>query len=214
MNDQKTDTVETATAKAGFSTATGDRINQDSRLPSQTAQPRGRRRPDPLQDVFESVVVPRLKTSEAIRPVAMDRELLRRDPKLNPHIRRTLERRIRQWQAWPGPGQAAIFRQTSEPGQMGISDFTPLNGLSVTIDGVPLRHRLSHVRLPGSGFTHADVVVGGESFMALSTGLQDALYTIGGAPRPRRPVPLSAAFRNLSSQPRMTRQRAPRNSAG
>ena len=87
--------------------------------------PRGRRRPDPLQDVFESVGVPVLKASEAIRPVAVYRELLRRDPKLNPHIRRTLERRIRPWRALNGPDKAAIFRQTSEPGQMGISDFTP-----------------------------------------------------------------------------------------
>ncbi len=125
MNYQKTDTVETAAAKAGFSTSTGYRINKDSRLPSQKTQRRGRRRPDPLADVFESVVVPLLKASEAIRPVAVYRELLRRDPKLNPNIRRTLERRIRQWRALQGPGQTAIFRQTSEPGQRGLSDLTP-----------------------------------------------------------------------------------------
>ncbi len=205
MNYQKTGTVETAAAKAGFSTSTGDRINKDSRLPSQTAQPRGRRRPDPLANIFESVVVPLLKESGEIRPVAMDRELLRRDPELNPNIRRTLERRIRQWRALQGPGQAAIFRQTSKPGQMGISDFTPMNGVGVTIAGAPLAHRLYHFRLPGSGFCHAHGVQGGETLKALSTGLQDAVRAIGGAPRPRRPVPLSAAFRNLSSQPRMTR---------
>ncbi|MCY4196292.1 MAG: hypothetical protein OXD33_05155 [Rhodobacteraceae bacterium] len=57
---------------------------------------------------------------------------------------------------------------------------------------------MSHVRRPGSGFTHADVVVGGESFAALSTGLQDAVQAVGGAPRQHRTDSLSAAFRNLS----------------
>ncbi|MCY4327806.1 MAG: hypothetical protein OXC53_09495 [Rhodobacteraceae bacterium] len=120
------------------------------------------------------MVVPLLKESGEIRPVAVDRELLRRDPALNPHIRRTLERRMRPWRALNGPGRDAIFRQTSEPGQLGMSDVTPMNGLGVTIDGAPLRHRLSHVRRPGSGFTHAYGVQGGASFQALSTGLQDA----------------------------------------
>ncbi len=44
MSYRNTHTTESAAAKAGFSTATGDRINQDGRLPSQKAQPRGRRR--------------------------------------------------------------------------------------------------------------------------------------------------------------------------
>ena len=125
MSYRNTHTTESAAAKAGFSTATGDRINPDGRLPSQKTQPRGRRRPDPLADIFESVVVPLLKASEDMRPVAVDRELLRRDPELNPNIRRTLERRIRQWRALQGPDRDAIFRQTSEPGQMGLSDLTP-----------------------------------------------------------------------------------------
>ncbi|MCY4196660.1 MAG: hypothetical protein OXD33_07055 [Rhodobacteraceae bacterium] len=112
LNYRKTDRTESAAAQAGFSTATGYRINTDSRLPSQKIKPRARRRPDPLQDVFESMVVPLLKESGEIRPVAVYRELLRRDPELNPNIRRTLERRIRQWRALNGPDKAAIFRQT------------------------------------------------------------------------------------------------------
>jgi len=163
--------------------ATGYRINTDRRLPSQTAKPRGRRRPDPLQGVLEGMGVPLRKESGEIRPVAVGRELLRRDPELKPTIRRTRERRIRQWQALNGPDRAAIFRQTAAPGRMGMSDFTPVNGCGVTIDGVPRAHRLSHFRRPWSGFCHAHGVPGGESFAALSTGLQDAVQSVGSGPQ-------------------------------
>jgi hypothetical protein len=41
-----------AAAKSGFSRATGYRIEGDPRLPSQKKAPRGRRRPDPLAEVW------------------------------------------------------------------------------------------------------------------------------------------------------------------
>ena len=60
MIHKKSNTTEVAAAKAGFSRATGYRINQDPRLPSQKKAPRGRRRPDPLGGLFETDVVPLL----------------------------------------------------------------------------------------------------------------------------------------------------------
>ena len=47
-----------AAAKAGFSTATAYRIEEDPRLPSQKKTPRERRRRDPLARVGDSEVVP------------------------------------------------------------------------------------------------------------------------------------------------------------
>jgi hypothetical protein len=41
-------------------------------------------------------------------------------------------------------------------------------------------------------------VLQGESFIALATGLQDALWSLGGAAREHRTDSLSAAFRNLA----------------
>jgi hypothetical protein len=41
------------------------------------------------------------------------------------------------------------------------------------------------------------VVLGGESYVALAEGLQNALWALGGAPREHRSDSLSAAFRNL-----------------
>src|SRR5258707_7783446 len=55
-------------AKAGFSSATAYRIEQDLRLPSQKKAPRGRRRRDPLSAVWDSEVVPLLKSVPGLRP--------------------------------------------------------------------------------------------------------------------------------------------------
>jgi len=46
---------------------------------------------------------------------------------------------------------------------------------SVTVAGLPLTHRLYHFPLADSGFEYAHVVLGGESFVALAEGLQNAL---------------------------------------
>jgi hypothetical protein len=90
-----------------------------------------------------------------------------------------------------------MFRQEHPPGRMGLSDFTEMNGLGVTIAGVPLLHRIYHFRLAFSGFAHAHVVLGGESFVALAEGLQNALWALGGVPEQHRSDSLSAAFRNV-----------------
>jgi len=115
-------------------------------------------------------------------------------------IRRTLERRICAWRAVHGEEQEIIFRQSHEPGRVGLSDFTDMGKAGITIAGQPLDHRLYHFRLAYCGFEHAHVVLGGESFVALAEGLQNALWFLGGVPREHRTDSLSAAFRNLDRQ--------------
>jgi hypothetical protein len=112
-------------------------------------------------------------------------------------VRRTLERRIRTWRAVNGPERDVIFRQEHPPSRLGLSDFTDMGKLGITIAGQPLDHRLYHFRLAFSGFEHAQVILGGESFVALAEGLQNALWTLGGVPEQHRSDSLSAAFRNL-----------------
>lgn len=69
MKLRQTHPIEVAAAKADISRATGYRIAQDPRLPSQKAQPRERRRPDPLEAIFDTEVVPLLKEAPGLRPV-------------------------------------------------------------------------------------------------------------------------------------------------
>ena len=85
---------------------------------------------------------------------------------------------------------------------MRLSDFTDMADLGVTIAGVRLDHRLYHFRLAYSGFEHAHVILGGESYVALAEGLQNALWALGGAPLEHRSDSLSAAFRNLDKDAR------------
>lgn len=191
-----------AGAKAGFSTATAYRIEADPQLPSQTRKPRGRRRPDPLAAVWDGEILPMLRAAPTLRPVGVLEEILRRHPELGPAIRRTLERRIRSWRAVHGPEREVIFRQEHPPGLQGLSDFTDVVELGVHIAGTPFEHRLYHFRLAFSGWEHAHVVLGGESFVALAEGLQNALWALGGVPAEHRSDSLSAAFRNLDRDAR------------
>lgn len=168
-------TVEVAAAKASLSRATAYRIEKNPQLPSQVKMPRDRRRPDPLADIFDAEIVPLLKAAPGIRAVAVFEEMLRRHPDLSEGVRRTMERRIRAWRAINGGEQEVIFRQVHEPGRLGLSDFTNMNELGITVAGQPFDHLLYHFRLAYSGFEHAHVVLGGESFVALAEGLQKAL---------------------------------------
>jgi hypothetical protein len=81
---------------------------------------------------------------------------------------------------------------------MGLSDFTDVSDLGVIVGGQRLEHRLYHFALACSGFEHVEIVLGGESYPALASGLENALRLLGGAPREHRSDSLSAAFRNLT----------------
>jgi transposase InsO family protein len=202
MKFRQTDAPPVAAAKASISTATAYRFEQDRRLPSHKERVRDRRRPDPLADVFDTEVVPLLKAAPGLRAVAIFEEMQRRHADLSAGVRRTLERRIRSWRALHGAEQEVIFRQVHEPGRMGLSDFTDMAELGVTIGDEPLDHRLYHFRLSYSGFEHAHVILGGESYVALAEGLQNALWALGGSPLEHRSDSLSAAFRNLTKDAR------------
>ena len=202
MKFRHTDAPPVAAAKASISAATAYRFEQDRRLPSHKEKARGRRRPDPLAEFFDTEVVPMLKASPGLRAIAIFEEMQRRHPDLSPGVRRTMERRIRSWRALQGAEREVIFPQVHEPGRMGLSDFTDMADLGITIVGERLDHRLYHFRLSYSGFEHAHVILGGESYVALAEGLQNALWALGGSPREHRSDSLSAAFRNLDKDAR------------
>ena len=175
----------TAAAMAGFSTSTGYRVERGPRLPSRkkACHGHGGGRPDPLTDIWDGEIVPLLERTPDLRPITIFEEMIRRHPERDlGSARRTLERRVRLWKAWFGPQQEVIFRQEHPPGRQGMSDFFDANSLAVTIAGEPLAHRIYHFTLVYSGWEHAEVVLGGESFTALASGLQNALWSLGGTP--------------------------------
>lgn len=129
-----------AAARAGFSERTGRRIDADPTLPSQRKPARGRTVQDPLEAVWEPILLPILKNEPAVQAITLLGHLQMSDPDAFPddRVRRTLERRVRDWRALHGPECDVIFRQAPEPGRMALSDFTDASKLGVTIAGAPL----------------------------------------------------------------------------
>ena len=188
-----------AAAKAGFSERSARRIEAARVLPSQRDQkPRGRTRPDPLADVWRSELVPMLRAHPHLRATTLLEDLQRRYPERYPdRLLRTLQRRLATWRATEGPEREIIFRQEHPPGEQALSDFTDGSSLQVTIAGEPFAHLLYHFWLAFSGWQYVKAIQGGESFTALTEGLQEALWQLGGVPRSHRTDRLSAAYRNL-----------------
>jgi hypothetical protein len=179
--------------QGGFSTATAYLLEKELRLRPSGKPPRGRRRPDPLIDIWDSEIVPMLRAAPGLRSVAIIEEMNRRCPGIYLGTRRTMER---GWRGLYGPEQEVIFRQAHAPGRMGLSDFTDMADLAITIAGERLDHRLYHFRMVYWGFEHAHVVLGGESYVALAEGLQNALWALGGAPMEQ----ISDALAKLASE--------------
>lgn len=201
MTDLQNHSQRTSAARAGFSERTARRFDVDLTLPSQRKIVHGRTVADPLEGYWENDLLPLLEKDSALQAVTLLRRLQGEHPLAFPddRIRRTLERRVRQWRALNGPERDIIFRQTPEPGYMAQSDFTHAEELDVTIAGQPFPHLLYHFVMVYSRWEHVGVVLGGESFTALAENLQQALWSLGGVPQNHRTDSLSAAFRNLTA---------------
>jgi hypothetical protein len=201
MNNRKHHSQKLAAAKSGISERTARRVEHDAGLPSQQPRRYWRSRPDPFADVWESEVVPLLRSAPKLKAITLLRKLQEDHPERFPDsMRRTLERHVSQWRALEGPNREVFFPQTYLPGARGLSDFTHMDKLCVTIGAVPFNHLLYHFVLAFSRWEYASVVDGGESFQALAAGLQNALWQAGGCPREHRSDSLSAAFRNLQEE--------------
>ncbi|RUS94189.1 transposase [Chroococcidiopsis cubana SAG 39.79] len=189
---------ETAAAKGGFSERTGRRIEAGEHQPQRGRPHDWRTRKDPLAEVWDSELVPLLQRQPQLQAMTLFEYLQQKYPgKYRQSIMRTLQRRVQQWKATSGPAQSVMFELEHQPGVMGLSDFTKLKQVQVTIAGQPLEHLLYHYRLAYSGWQYVQVIHGGESLVALSEGLQNALAACGGCPQEHRTDSLSAAYRNL-----------------
>lgn len=198
---------EAAASKVGISERTARRLERLHSLPSQRTARTWRTRSDPLSAVWDSEVVPLLRAEPGLTAVTVLDELQRRHPgDYSNAVLRTLQRRIRRWRALEGPEREVFFAQRHEPGRLGLSDFTHASELDVRIGGTRFEHLLYQFALAYSGWRHVAVVLGGECFLDLSAGLQDALWELGGSPHEHRTDSLSAAFRNLVERDDLTRR--------
>ena len=185
---------------AGVSERSGSRIDQGTHQPKSNGQRNWRTRSDPLAGVWESELEPMLRREPRLEAMTLYDYLQEHYPGQYERQLRTLQRRVQAWKGIYGESKDVMFELRHEPGEMGLSDFTQLKQVSITIKGEPFEHLLYHYRLAYSGWQYVQVIQGGESFIALSEGLQNALHACGGAPQQHRTDSLSAAYRNMAGK--------------
>lgn len=80
--------------------------------------------------VWDSMLVPLLKERPALTPTTLLEMLQDKYPGQYPNsLRRTMQRRVREWKLQYGAEQEVMFRQRHQPGLRGLSDFTELKGV-------------------------------------------------------------------------------------
>lgn len=192
-------TQEQSAAAAGMCVKTARRWSSGP-LPSERSRERHwRTRADPFEGVWASDVVPLLESDELgkLEAKTVLEELEARYPeRFSSRQLRTLQRRMRDWRALHGPGREVVFPQDHPPGREAALDFTHGTKLRVRIGGEPLVHLLFVLRLSFSGWTWVQVAFG-ETFEALVSGVQGALWSLGGVTEVLRHDNLSAATHEL-----------------
>lgn len=186
---------EVSAAKASISTRSAKRIEKSKNGITKN-QKRGPKN-DPFEQVWESELVPILDREPKLQSLTLLEYLQDKFPgQYDESLLRTLQRRVKIWKATHGSEKEIMFRQIHPPGQQGMSDFTNCNELGVTIRGIPFPHLIYRFCLPYSTWEYTQVFKGGESFPALSEGLQNALHELQGCPFTHRTDSLSAAYKN------------------
>ena len=150
MNLRRNHSPAIAGAKAGFSTQPATGSKRIPGFPARRRRVENDGEPIPSPMFRDDEVVPMLKAAPGLRPIAVFEELCRRHPDLGAGTRQTLERRVRSWRAVERAGSEVIFRQEHPPGRMGLSDFTEVADLDVTIAARSSIAELYHFRLPFS----------------------------------------------------------------
>jgi hypothetical protein len=133
---------------------TARKYRDQAKLPTEleTWPRKWRTRQDPFADVWEEVRE-QLEASPGLRAKTLFEWLQRRYPsRFQDGQLRTLQGRVRQWEATSGPPKEAFFAQTHHPGRLGASDFTHMTSLGVTIGGQLFDHMvLSRTRPTARG---------------------------------------------------------------
>lgn len=192
-------TQEAAAATAGMSLRTAQEW-ETGPLPSTTKRARDwRTRPDPFAAIWPLEIEPLLQSDRkgVLEAKLVWAELCARHPgQFHAGQERTLQRRFRDWRALHGPEPEVFFEQVAVPGREAAIDFTHASDLAITIAGAPFPHLLFEFVLSYSGWTWVAVALG-ETFEALTAGVQGAVWALGGVPAVLRSDNLSAATHEL-----------------
>lgn len=129
----------TAAGKAGISERSGRRIEKGEITAGGKAQGTWQTRQDPFAGVWENEIVPMLEQNTDLQPLTLFEHLNNKYPGTYPNATlRTFQRRVKKCKVMNGPDKEVMFLQRQIPGRMGLSDFTTLKKVTITINGEPL----------------------------------------------------------------------------
>src|SRR5437879_10050829 len=133
--------LRTAAMRANMDRKSGRKYRTLGKLPNEARPPRTWRTwPDALADVWPAVVE-QLQREARLQAKTLWEWLQRTQPGKYPEtMRRTFERRVRQWKALHGSAKEVFFSQEHAAGRLAASDFTSMNDLQVSLAGVPFPH--------------------------------------------------------------------------
>lgn len=190
----KVDHLYQAADLAGMSVKTARKYLKTGKLPSQLkADHTWKTRKDDFEDIWGWIEGFLKDDENIIEAKSLFETLQRQYPgKYQDGQLRTFQRRIKQWRALHGRGQEVFFPQVYRPGQWAESDFTSMNSIGITIHSIPFEHMIYHFVLCYSNW-EAGTICFSESYEALSYGIQNALWALGGVPCCHRTDNLRAA---------------------
>jgi len=179
---QRSGRIGRSAAKAGVDRKTAAKYLKGAPGPAEERPARTwRTREDAFSELW-ATVERRLEREPMLLAKTLWEELSREHPgRFRAGQRRTFERRVREWKQAHGGEPTVVFRQDHLPGERLQIDWVDCRRLGVRIGGADFAHKLVHAVLPCSNWEWARVC-GSESFLSLKTGLQGAVWELGGVP--------------------------------
>ncbi|HNY22887.1 MAG TPA: IS21 family transposase [Treponemataceae bacterium] len=188
-----------ASMTAGMDRKTGRKYWRAGTMPSAMEAKRDwRTREDPFEEDWP-LMAAKLADAPTLEGKALFEWLMEERPgKYAPGQVRTFQRRVERWRAQSGPEREVFFAQEHRPGEAMQTDFTWATELGVTICGEAFPHMLCHPVLPYSNWEWA-TVCRSESFLAISRGVQAALFRLGKRPKYHQTDHSTAATHDLKN---------------
>lgn len=174
--------ISMSSMKSGMNRKTGAKYIKDGNSPSECRKPHTwRTRPDPFEDIKEELY-DLLHNADDLEALTIFQHFQEKYPgKFHDGQIRTLERRVKAWKMEHGKNKLLSIPQIHVPGKLMELDWTCMNKLQITIEGVPFKHLLCHAVLTYSNWEWAEIAYS-ESFFSLKKCFQSAVFRLGAVP--------------------------------
>lgn len=193
-------TLQDAASKAGIDPKTARKYLKED-APLQNTEHNWRTRNDPFENVW-SELENMLALQPRLEAKTLFEYLLDKYPgKFQEGQLRTLQRKVKKWKGLKGASKEVFFDQVHKPGDLGSADFTHMDELKVTIQGLLYSHLVFHFVLTYSNWESVTLCYS-ENLESFGEGLQNALWQLGGSPDRLRTDRLTAAMSNFGNQPK------------